>query len=137
MSPPQVFPKQLLLQKLPKELDILCTHPMFGPNSGSGSWSGLNLQFEKVRVGEQPVRHARVDKFLKVRWQTGQDRLAAAGGVDARGRRDRPMWTRSLRWPPGLRVIHPAQSSRQFLLLLHTALRRVLTVYPSVDFTGG
>jgi hypothetical protein len=34
--PAQVFPKQLLLALLPPELDILCTHPMFGPDSGKG-----------------------------------------------------------------------------------------------------
>lgn len=61
----KVFPKQLLLQKLPADFDILCTHPMFGPNSGSGSWAGLNLQFEKVRVHNQPGRFERVEKFLK------------------------------------------------------------------------
>jgi hypothetical protein len=32
----QVFPKQLLLSVLPNEVDILCTHPMFGPDSGGG-----------------------------------------------------------------------------------------------------
>jgi hypothetical protein len=51
-SPPpqnvQVFPKQLFLRELPPELDILCTHPMFGPDSGRGSWQGLNFMFEKV-----------------------------------------------------------------------------------------
>lgn len=28
------FPKRLLLTVLPPEVDILCTHPMFGPDSG-------------------------------------------------------------------------------------------------------
>lgn len=51
------FPKQLLLQKLPTGVDILCTHPMFGPDSsrrnvelGKRPWEDLNFQFEKVRV---------------------------------------------------------------------------------------
>jgi hypothetical protein len=39
------FPKRLLLRTLPPEVDILCTHPMFGPDSGgccarTGSRSG-------------------------------------------------------------------------------------------------
>jgi hypothetical protein len=46
----QVFPKQLMLERLPSEVDILCAHPMFGPTSGAGSWKGLNFQFEKVLV---------------------------------------------------------------------------------------
>ena len=35
------FPKQLFLQRLPPNFDILCLHPMFGPDSGKGSWQGL------------------------------------------------------------------------------------------------
>jgi arogenate dehydrogenase (NADP+) len=32
------FPKRLLLRTLPPEVDILCTHPMFGPDSGE-AWA--------------------------------------------------------------------------------------------------
>ncbi|KAL3158157.1 hypothetical protein ABBQ32_011749 [Trebouxia sp. C0010 RCD-2024] len=59
------FPKQLFLSKLPAQMDILCTHPMFGPDSGSGSWHGLNFMFEKVRVGSGGNRQKRVDAFLQ------------------------------------------------------------------------
>ena len=65
--PTQAFPKQLLLRELPPEMDILCTHPMFGPDSGRGSWAGLNFMYEAVRVGEDPQREARVENFLRVR----------------------------------------------------------------------
>ncbi len=44
-----MFPKQLLLRELPPEVDVVCTHPMFGPDSGRGSWAGLNFMYEKVR----------------------------------------------------------------------------------------
>ena len=47
------------------QMDILCTHPMFGPDSGSGSWHGLNFMFEKVRIGSQANRRKRVDAFLQ------------------------------------------------------------------------
>jgi hypothetical protein len=60
----QVFPKQLLLSLLPPELDILCTHPMFGPDSGKGSWAGLNFMYDPVRVGDDPKRQQRLDLFL-------------------------------------------------------------------------
>ena len=63
---PQVFPKQLMLEKLPQEVDILCTHPMFGPTSGAGSWKGLNFQYEPVRIHEEPGRQQRLEKFLGV-----------------------------------------------------------------------
>jgi arogenate dehydrogenase (NADP+) len=61
----KAFPKQLLLRELPPEMDILCTHPMFGPDSGKGSWRGLNFMYEAVRVGAEPARAARVDNFLR------------------------------------------------------------------------
>ncbi|KDD75242.1 hypothetical protein H632_c790p2 [Helicosporidium sp. ATCC 50920] len=45
------FPRRLLLSRLPAEVDILCTHPMFGPDSGAGSWESLNFMYEVVRLG--------------------------------------------------------------------------------------
>ncbi|EEC50356.1 prephenate dehydrogenase [Phaeodactylum tricornutum CCAP 1055/1] len=30
--------------------DILCTHPMFGPDSGKNGWMGLNFVYEKTRI---------------------------------------------------------------------------------------
>jgi len=65
----KAFPKQLLLRLLPPETDVLCTHPMFGPDSGRGSWSGLNLMYERVRVlsaaEDGPRREARAAAFLR------------------------------------------------------------------------
>ncbi len=49
------------------QVDILCTHPMFGPDSGRGSWAGLNLMYEKVRIGGEKRRRARADALLQVR----------------------------------------------------------------------
>jgi arogenate dehydrogenase (NADP+) len=42
------FPKQLFLTKLPENFDIVCLHPMFGPDSGKGSWKDLPLVYDKV-----------------------------------------------------------------------------------------
>lgn len=47
-------------------MDILCTHPMFGPDSGKGSWQGLNFMYECVRVGSSNERQQRVKNLLKV-----------------------------------------------------------------------
>lgn len=74
-----MFPKQLLLRELPSEVDILCTHPMFGPDSGKGSWAGLNFMYEKVRIGADPKRERRVETFLKVRACTNRVRKRANG----------------------------------------------------------
>ena len=42
--------RQVMLDLLPPECDILCAHPMFGPDSGKHSWKGLNFVYEKTRV---------------------------------------------------------------------------------------
>ncbi|CAA7389348.1 unnamed protein product [Spirodela intermedia] len=48
-------PRELLLQLLPEEADVLCTHPMFGPESGKHGWAGLPLVFERVRIRDHPL----------------------------------------------------------------------------------
>ncbi|CAN6173553.1 unnamed protein product [Urochloa humidicola] len=60
------FPKNLLLNSLPPDFDIICTHPMFGPESASDGWAGLPFVFDEVRVGACPARRARADAFLGV-----------------------------------------------------------------------
>ena len=35
---------------LGEDSDILCTHPMFGPESGKYGWQGLPFLFEKTRI---------------------------------------------------------------------------------------
>lgn len=60
----KVFPKNLLLEVLPEEVDILCTHPMFGPDSGKGSWDGLNFMYEPVRIGSSEERQNRMKTFV-------------------------------------------------------------------------
>ena len=42
--------RDILLDHLPEKCDILCTHPMFGPDSGKNGWANLNFVFEKTRV---------------------------------------------------------------------------------------
>ncbi|EPS58197.1 arogenate dehydrogenase 1, partial [Genlisea aurea] len=60
------FPKGIFLQVLPENFDILCTHPMFGPESGKRSWQDLPFVFDKVRIGDEPSRIARADNFLDI-----------------------------------------------------------------------
>ncbi|CAJ1912796.1 unnamed protein product [Cylindrotheca closterium] len=43
-------PREVLLQHLPEACDILCSHPMFGPDSGKNGWHGLTYVYEKTRV---------------------------------------------------------------------------------------
>lgn len=60
------FPRNLFLQTLPSDFDILCTHPMFGPESGKNGWAGLPFVYDKVRVGKSECRVKRVESFLDV-----------------------------------------------------------------------
>lgn len=59
------YPKKLMLKHLSPELDILCTHPMFGPDSGRDSWEGLKLMYDKVRIREGD-REDVCERFLKI-----------------------------------------------------------------------
>ncbi|XP_058183917.1 arogenate dehydrogenase 1, chloroplastic-like [Rhododendron vialii] len=49
------YPKQVLLQVLPPELDLLCTHPMFGPDSGRDGWKDLTFVYDRVRIRDEVV----------------------------------------------------------------------------------
>ena len=39
--------KITMLNELPPDCDILCTHPMFGPESGKYGWAGLPFSLTK------------------------------------------------------------------------------------------
>ncbi|KAL1194868.1 Arogenate dehydrogenase 1 [Cardamine amara subsp. amara] len=60
------FPRNLFLKALPQDFDILCTHPMFGPESGKNGWNGLSFVFDKVRIGMDDRRKSRCDSFLDI-----------------------------------------------------------------------
>lgn len=49
----KLYPRHLLLRVLPEDVGILCTHPMFGPISGKGSWNGLPFMYDQVRVSDE------------------------------------------------------------------------------------
>lgn len=57
------YPKELLktlnLDKF--NIDIMCTHPMFGPNHGI-SWTNLPFVYDKVRISD----NIRCNKFLDI-----------------------------------------------------------------------
>lgn len=53
-----------MLRILPPELDILCTHPMFGPDSGDGVWNDLKFMYECVRIADNNPAQKRLDLFL-------------------------------------------------------------------------
>ncbi|KAL6226253.1 hypothetical protein ACLB2K_000216 [Fragaria x ananassa] len=65
------FPRSLFLQRLPPYFDILCTHPMFGPESGKNGWNGLAFVYDRVRIGNEESRVSRCDQFLNIFAQEG------------------------------------------------------------------
>lgn len=76
------YPVGLMKKILPKDVDILATHPMFGPTSFRGTLRGLKIVVWPVRVKKE--RYRRIKKWLarkglKVVEITPQehDRLAA------------------------------------------------------------
>mmetsp|Transcript_15242 Transcript_15242/g.31346 ORF Transcript_15242/g.31346 Transcript_15242/m.31346 type:complete len:736 (-) Transcript_15242:133-2340(-) len=46
----KAMPKALLKEVLPEDTDVLCTHPMFGPESAPNSWQSLPFVYEQVRI---------------------------------------------------------------------------------------
>jgi len=58
--------KNTMLGILPESCDILCTHPMFGPESGKDGWQGLSFVYERVRCRDAP----RCEEFI--RWWSDQ-----------------------------------------------------------------
>lgn len=48
-------PRDLMLQVLPHESDVLCTHPMFGPDSGKHGWKGLPFMYDKIRIRNEDI----------------------------------------------------------------------------------
>lgn len=63
VCPLSVHPKTVLLQNVPKDTDIICSNPMFGPSSTNPqSWDGQPFIYEKVRIADE----RRAEAFLKM-----------------------------------------------------------------------
>lgn len=45
-------PRNILLEHLPEECDVLATHPMFGPDSARDGWQGQRFVYEKTRINK-------------------------------------------------------------------------------------
>ncbi len=52
----KMAPKQWMLDALPKNVSIIATHPMFGPESGKDGVKGLNLMMDPVRTNPDQER---------------------------------------------------------------------------------
>ncbi|ONK80501.1 uncharacterized protein A4U43_C01F18470 [Asparagus officinalis] len=59
------FPRNLFLEVLPPEFGVVCTHPMFGPESGKNGWNELPFVYEEVRISEGEQAH-KCAQFLRI-----------------------------------------------------------------------
>jgi prephenate dehydrogenase len=48
-----MYPAQVMQELLPESIDIIATHPMFGPDSGSTGIAGLPLVFHPIRCSAE------------------------------------------------------------------------------------
>ncbi|CAA6665608.1 unnamed protein product [Spirodela intermedia] len=55
-----------LQQVLPPEFGVICTHPMFGPESGKNGWGGLPFVFDNVRISENGGQARKCAQFLGI-----------------------------------------------------------------------
>ncbi|KAL5997895.1 hypothetical protein ACLOJK_008828 [Asimina triloba] len=60
------FPRNLFLEVLPPSFGIVCTHPMFGPDSGKHGWGGLPFVYDKVRITENSIQARKCEQFLGI-----------------------------------------------------------------------
>ncbi|KAI3941312.1 hypothetical protein MKW92_037945 [Papaver armeniacum] len=67
----QEFLRKVFLQILPPEFDVLCTHPVFAPESGKHNWKGLPFVYDKVRIGDEESRISCCENFLNIFAQEG------------------------------------------------------------------
>ncbi|KAD7480164.1 hypothetical protein E3N88_03300 [Mikania micrantha] len=54
--------KLLSVTEVPEDSDLLCTHPMFGPESGKEGWKNLNFMYDRVRVRDEDL----CSSFLRI-----------------------------------------------------------------------
>lgn len=57
------FPLEVMKKYLPKEIEILATHPMFGPDSAKESLEGAKIVLCPYRIS--PLRLQKVEHYLK------------------------------------------------------------------------
>lgn len=70
----KMYPHDLLIRMLPSSADIVCTHPMFGPESGRDSWKGLPFVYDVVRV--DPLRKKVCNNFISM-WKREECKMVA------------------------------------------------------------
>ncbi|PIE04729.1 MAG: prephenate dehydrogenase [Spirochaetales bacterium] len=61
----KMYPVRLMKEILPPEVEILATHPMFGPDSGSRGLKDLPLVFSPVRMADESAA-AWQERFCKM-----------------------------------------------------------------------
>ncbi|XP_039142895.1 arogenate dehydrogenase 2, chloroplastic-like [Dioscorea cayenensis subsp. rotundata] len=60
------YPRNLFLEVLPPEFGIVCTHPMFGPESGRHGWGTLPFVYDEVRILKGSTQAQKCAQFLSI-----------------------------------------------------------------------
>ncbi|GFQ07133.1 arogenate dehydrogenase 1 chloroplastic [Phtheirospermum japonicum] len=56
-----------MLQVLPRDSDVLCTHPMFGPESGKDGWKDLSFMvLAEMEIESTPIDTKGFQKLVQV-----------------------------------------------------------------------
>lgn len=75
VCPLNEHPKVVMLENLPADVDILCTHPMITPHGSDEdpydgtSWHGRPVVYDKVRISDAKRCHAFLNIFEQARCQ--------------------------------------------------------------------
>ena len=64
-------PREVLIKTTPPNVDILATHPMFGPESGKHGWEGLPFVYDPVRISSSPHRRDVLERYVEEREREG------------------------------------------------------------------
>lgn len=66
VSSVKVIPAQLMIKHLPENVEIIATHPLFGPQSGKNGIEGLNMVICDIRTTQYDFFKNIFDKELKL-----------------------------------------------------------------------
>lgn len=61
--------RDVFLRLLPEECDVVCTHPMFGPDSAKHGWHGQSFVYERTRINKVLLNPRKRQTHWHHNWQ--------------------------------------------------------------------
>ena len=84
----QVYPKEILLKYIPEGVNIIGSHPMFGPDSAKYGWQGQTFVYEKTRIKkvlldyESEEQQYELDNDWGINSFDGRDEFCGVRGIN-------------------------------------------------------